>query len=540
MDNSPPLEFAFPPADEATLIAVALALGAASTADLSAPELALVPSGTLAPARLVDETRDQIRDGKDPLGSAFCAIRAAKVRRKSGAVYTPPKIVRSIIDWSEAHGSPVRVVEPGAGSARFLLEAAKRFPNAQIVAIENDPLAALLARANLAVAGLSQRSKVLLQDFRSVKLDPVDGQTLFVGNPPYVRHHLIGPEWKAWLKTTAAEMGIKVSALAGLHVYFFLVIARWGNGGDYGAFVTAGEWLDVNYGQMVRDLFLGRLGGESVTVIEPTAEPFPGVASTGAITTFKVDSKPRSATFSRVAKLDDLDALQGGVQVPRDRLKAESRWSSFTRATAQHPDGFVELGELCAVHRGQVTGANRIWIAGAHSAGLPKETVYTTVTRAKELLSSELELQDANKLRGVIDLPEDLSSFEGAELRAIRRFLEWAEQMGAPDGYVARHRKAWWSVGLRDPAPILATYMARRAPAFVVNEANVRHLNIAHGLYPRETLSDEVLTLLTRYLRNSVSPSGGRVYSGGLIKFEPREMERIPVPEPGLLKQIRS
>ena len=128
MDNSPPLEFAFPPADEATLIAVALALGAASTADLSDPELELVPRGTLAPARLVNETREQIRNGKDPLGSAFCAIREAKVRRNSGAVYTPPKIVRSIIDWSEAHGSPVRIVEPGAGSARFLLEAANDFP----------------------------------------------------------------------------------------------------------------------------------------------------------------------------------------------------------------------------------------------------------------------------------------------------------------------------------------------------------------------------------------------------------------------------
>lgn len=28
---------------------------------------------------------------------------------------------------------------------------------------------------------------------------------------------------------------------------------------------------------------------------------------------------------------------------------------------------------------------------------------------------------------------------------------------------------------------------------------------------------------------------GGREYAGGLTKFEPREMERIPVPEPALL-----
>jgi adenine-specific DNA-methyltransferase len=40
-------------------------------------------------------------------------------------------------------------------------------------------------------------------------------------------------------------------------------------------------------------------------------------------------------------------------------------------------------------------------------------------------------------------------------------------------------------VRLRPPAPILATYMARRPPAFVHNLAGARHVNIDHGLYPR-------------------------------------------------------
>ena len=34
------------------------------------------------------------------------------------------------------------------------------------------------------------------------------------------------------------------------------------------------------------------------------------------------------------------------------------------------------------------------------------------------------------------------------------------------------------------PPPIMATYMARRPPAFVRNLADARYINIAHGIYP--------------------------------------------------------
>jgi hypothetical protein len=44
-----------------------------------------------------------------------------------------------------------------------------------------------------------------------------------------------------------------------------------------------------------------------------------------------------------------------------------------------------------------------------------------------------------------------------------------------------------------------------------------------------------VLDALAAFLSRSVSPEQGRVYAGGLIKFEPREMERLPVPGPALL-----
>ncbi len=524
--------------DESMLAALSIAVGAREVPLITKAETSLLVEAPDVPCELIGATLGEIEEGGDPLGEAFCQLRPAMQRRENGAVYTPPSIVKSMLSWAETLDQPERVIDPGAGSGRFLLEAGRRFPNARLVAIERDPLAALTIRANLAASGFAGRSEVRVEDFLTSKLDGAEGRTLFVGNPPYVRHHQIPAKWKVWLKNQAAGMGLQASALAGLHVYFFIAIARRAKDGDYGALITASEWMDVNYGQLVRDLFLNRLGGQSVHVIEPKAEPFPGTATTGSITSFVVNAKSTSARFARVAKISALGDLRGGRLVRRERLGAEKRWSRFTRARTETPEGYVELGELCRVHRGQVTGANRIWIAGDHSEGLPDDVLYPTVTKARELINAGLALTEEYSLRRVIDLPNDLSALGKDSLRAVERFLERAEEMGAKESYVAQHRFAWWSVKLRAPAPILATYMARQAPAFVLNKVGARHLNIAHGLYPRETMDSAVLSQLVTYLRQSSSVEGGRVYAGGLTKFEPREMERIPVPEPSMLSEL--
>ena len=155
-----------------------------------------------------------------------------------------------------------------------------------------------------------------------------------------------------------------------------------------------------------------------------------------------------------------------------------------------------------------------------------------------ELFRAGQVLTNGANLRRVIDLPVDLSEIPAKKRDAVQQFLERAEKMGAKTNYTSMHREAWWSVGLREPAPVLATYMARRPPAFVLNKAAARHLNIAHGLYPREPLTDKLLRGLVKYLSGAPMMDRGRVYAGGLTKFEPREMERIPVPGPSVLAQI--
>jgi hypothetical protein len=171
-------------------------------------------------------------------------------------------------------------------------------------------------------------------------------------------------------------------------------------------------------------------------------------------------------------------------------------------------------------------------VVRAGEADLPADVLFPTITRAREIFDAGRTLSSTAHLRLVVDLPAELDVFAAEDRRRVERFLRDARRAGAHDGYIARARRAWWSVGLRRPAPILATYMARRPPAFTRNAAGARHINIAHGLYPRTELPEPVLARLVESLRRTVSVQDGRTYAGGLTKFEPREMERLTVPDP--------
>lgn len=515
---------------ENQLAAIAAAL-VGDMATLAPHERKLIGKAKAAPDE-VAAMRALILAGTDPLGDLFGQIRSAETRRDQGATYTPPAIVAAMIDWAARQESvPVRVVDAGAGSGRFLIAAARQFPKAKLIGVELDPLAALLLRANAAVLGFAKRLTIKLLDYRDLTLPRVKGSTLFIGNPPYVRHHQISESWKTWFADTARAHGFKASKLAGLHVHFFLKTRVIGQRGDFGAFITAAEWLDVNYGSIMRQMLADGLGGTSVHVIAPTAMPFADAMTTGAITCFRVGQRPADFTMRSVDSMNELAALDAGRSVSWDDLAQARKWSPLIHSPAAiRPAGHIELGELFRVQRGQVTGCNAVWVENAAAPRLPDRFMIPAVTKARDLLAVADRLQDAGALRRVVDLPINLTGLSASERKAVDAFLKWARAMGADESYIAQHRRAWWSVGYKHPAPILCTYMARRAPHFVRNMVGARHINIAHGLYPRDPLPLATLDAIVRILHHTATTEGGRTYAGGLVKFEPKELERLTIP----------
>ncbi len=431
--------------------------------------------------------------------------------------------------------NPQRVVDAGCGSGRFAAAVVRACSEVEVVAIDVDPAATLLTRAALAALG-ARRARVLQADYTRVRLPRSRGRTAFIGNPPYVRHHDLPPAAKRWIVASGQRLGHRTSGLAGLHAHFFVATALHARDGDVGCLVTSSEWLDVGYGSVVRHLLANGLGGRSLHLVNRAKSAFAEAQTTALIACFEKGWRGR---WLRIQMVDDwavLSDLDQGERVETGRLAAVSRWSRLWSPSGPAAEGMAPLGDRLRVSRGLVTGGNAFFVMTRERAReLGIETwCRPAITDAQEVLQAAGVIRDAPRRRVVLDLPRD---FERGLHPKVDDYLRTGERgakgrTALAHRYICAHRRPWWYLGRQEPAPVVASYMARQAPAFARNPDHLLVINIAHCIYPRETTTPDRLERLIPEL-NRVRESfrgQGRTYQGGLEKFEPREMEALLIP----------
>lgn len=510
------------------LVSICLALGGAKVGGpLSRAERLLTRAASTrrVDERTLDEITGAVEHGQDPLGDILCGMRTVEERRRRGTFYTNPAIVSAMLASVIKH-DPKMIIDADCGSGRFAVTAKRLGFSGQVLAIDNDPLSTLVTRAHL--AALRTTARVINADFLRFELPRRAGRCAFVGNPPYVRHHELAPATKRWAQTVARQLGLRVSGLSGLHVLFVLAAAQKGRPEDLGCFITAAEWLDVGYGSALRELFAGKLGCARLDVVDPTVATFEDAMSTALIVSWQ-GGYSGPITARRVNKRDDLSDLSGGRVVPRSMLNSTQRWSELVRTSnGSSANGLVRLGSLARVHRGVATGANRFFVLRADEAkllGLQRH-VQPCVVRATQVLSAGGVIR-AGDISHVLLNPERKGDLDPN----LRRYLRKGELEGVPAQYLCSHRDPWWHVGGSLPPPIIATYMARQPPAFALNPDRCQIVNVLHGIHFLEQVDDETAAALVSWLNQyRETLDGGRIYHGGLWKFEPRELEAILVP----------
>jgi hypothetical protein len=407
-------------------------------------------------------------------------------------------------------------------------------PAIEVVGIDIDPVATLLSRAVVAV--LDADAQILNADFVGTELAPIKGRTAFVGNPPYVRHHSLGTEAKRRAQALGELLGVSVSSLAGLHAHFYLATAAHARIGDIGCYITSSEWLDVNYGFVVRTLLSNGLGVRSIELFDPKSSAFTEAMTTAVITCFEVGSIHPFIRTRAIAKDEAVAPLGAGADVPRDLFERGKRWSHLIRRgeDCRNASG-SRLGDVAKVHRGVATGANDYFVLkkpDAQQLGIDAWCV-PVISSGKEIIESGGIIRDCPERKVILAV---LSNPDRGSDEKLEEYLRAGERRhnGQPavcERYLARHRRPWWNLGIPKPPPIVATYMARQPPSFAYNADQLLITNIALGIYPEFRMSEsELLELVTQLNRRRQEFAGlGRTYQGGLEKFEPKEMEDLPI-----------
>ena len=384
------------------------------------------PAPAAPPAR---ELREPIAAGEDPLGEAFCRLRAAERRRADGATYTPAPIVDVDGRVGGADGPPGAGGRPGRrlGALRRRRGAAlpRRRARWRWSSTRSPPS---VCRGHLAAAGLGRarpggRRRLPLGRAGPRRRAPPSTSATRPTSAT-TRSRRAGRSGWRW---RARAHGLEASRLAGLHVHFFLATAARARAGRSrapsspprsGSTPTTAAWC--------ASCCSAALGGEAIHVLEPTATPFEDAAVTAAITCFRAGRRGRRRV--RLRRVGDVGRPRGrstaAAPVPAERLREARRWSPLTRAARAVPEDHIELGELCRVHRGAVTGRNATWVVRrrrdrpAGRGPLPRRH-----PGARDLRGRARARPRTGHLRLVVDLPADLDVFAGAERRRIERFL---------------------------------------------------------------------------------------------------------------------
>lgn len=463
-------------------------------------------------------------------------LRTPQTRHQSGMVFTPEQIVRTMVSQA-LKDRPVRIVDPGCGIGRFALRAADEARTMnhrlEIIAYDTDPLACLLLAT---IASIQKKDiKVIRGDFLEQSINTISGKTCFIGNPPYIRHHLLTQSQKDIGRHLAAKLKLNNwSALAGLHALFIVKCLCASKPGDTLCLLTGSEWLEVNYGKPLREAFSSDIGGgERLTVFPPDSTIFHNVMSTALVSIWKPGTNTQSVAID----------LQPEGHEPsrhfsetRKSLHDKAKWSFFPGTTIRMPvvnghaeQGLISLGELFKVSRGVATGNNAFFVLDENEASKLELTAFSmpVIARACDVPSATSSIECRNLHKRLLLPPDDMTT----ENDALREYILLGEEFGVPQGYVVSHRNPWWHISYR-PAPLVATYMGRNRPRFALNPSGFPNLNTVHGLYPKVQLSQTQLVGIVAYLNTEcLYGDSGRVYQGGLRKFEPHEMEHIRIPK---------
>lgn len=138
------------------------------------------------PEELTDGVRSALvdRDREDPLASLSDASTSAN-RRRLGTVFTPRELVDHMISLAAtevADAGPACVIDPGAGVGAFTIAPARRWPLAQIVAVDINPvtLGLLACRISFEIeaypetAACMERIELILADYLGTLPDHLD------------------------------------------------------------------------------------------------------------------------------------------------------------------------------------------------------------------------------------------------------------------------------------------------------------------------------------------------------------------------------
>jgi tRNA1(Val) A37 N6-methylase TrmN6 len=482
---------------------------------------------------------------------------SAALRKGRGAFFTPPAIANFLADWAVGRNSEAKVLEPTCGEAVFLLAAGRKLVaegcppdrlDQQLYGADLHQRSLDQAMALLEAEGLDAHLlppgdffEVPTPDQMGCPLPPVDA---VIGNPPFIRYQQHTGRARQLSVMAAMRQGVRLNGMASSWAATVVHASGFLKPDGRLAIVLPAELLSVQYAEPVRRWLKARFASVHLVVFERLQ--FQDALEKVVLLVAKGTGGCDSFSLHYVHDAEDLVSLHAFDNVSVTPA-AEGKWSDlllpleqrqlFKKATEQH---FEPLGAYGLPELGTVTGGNAFFTLSESTRreyGLEpdRHVVKVSPPGTKHLRGLAFKAKDWTTLK---DAGERVWLLRPADpddaARAIKRYTEHGRELGIHEAYKCSIRKPWYCPPVTPTPDLFFTYMSHRYPRLITNTAGVAFVNSMHGIRLRPEAPQEAKVALPLLMLNSATMLGaevyGRSYGGGVLKMEPREAGRLPVP----------
>ena len=472
-----------------------------------------------------------------------------------GGYYTPSPIADFICSWAIQNEDDL-VLEPSCGDGNFIQAAIERFGDlgvsgddlyGRIKGVELIPEEAVKAANRAANFGLNSDT-IVNDDFFSFIANQ-DNTTFnsIIGNPPFIRYQNFPKEHRDIAIQMMEDIGLKPNKLTNIWVPFLVICSSLLNDNGRLGMVIPAELFQVKYAEQTR-VFLSNFF-ERITIVTFKKLVFDGIQQ--EVVLLLCEKSVPNAQGIRVLQLDDLEELNN---VDFDAV-AETEVVELLHDTEKWTKYFLNPREIDLLR--EIKDSNRIPLANdILDADVGIVTGRNAFFMLKQSQVKEWNLQDvttkvvskSNQLSGIIfndsdfgvnaqnDLPTHLFLPENTEFDSLdnnsKRYITYGEEQEFHTGYKCRIIKRWYITPSLWIPQGFALRQVNRYPKLVLNHVEASSTDTIHRLrFLSEIYSPEsIVVCFLNSLTFAFSEVTGRSYGGGVMTFEPTEIEELLIP----------
>ncbi len=475
-------------------------------------------------------------------------------KKLRGGYYTPQAITDFICKWAITKPTQ-KVLEPSCGDGNFIESAIRRFkelgvPDSKLFGlikgielVENE---ADKSKERAAKYGLNSTT-ILNTDFFDY-ISNANGEAHFdvvVGNPPFIRYQNFPEEHREVAFKMMEEMNLHPNKLTNIWVPFLVISASKLNRFGKLAMVIPAELFQVKYAGETR-VFLSKFFSR-ITIVTFKKLVFGDIQQ--EIVLMLCEKDVTSNKGVRVLELNNLSELNS-VEIEKIH-KAEVK--ALDHSTEKWTKYFLDANEIellrkiktdirikpCSdimeVDVGIVTGRNEFFMLSKELISKWKLKSHTAKVASKSNHFKGIVYTDDDFEKNVEDnYPVQLflpANKDYALLpKVCREYISYGEEMDFHSGYKCRIRKQWYiTPSLWSPDAFVLRQVGDY-PKLIINKTDASSTDTIHRVRFKTKVKPENIAL--SYLNSltfAFSEILGRSYGGGVLTFEPTEIEEIPL-----------